>query len=260
MAHIDYQLEDEIGWLTINNPQKRNALTFEMQTQFAELVQTLAHAPPPLLVIHGRGDRAFASGGDLQELQQDLSPGGGQRLASIMRPALDALTTLPCPVVGAANGDAAGGGVEILTACDLRIAVPSAKFHFAQIRNGLITGWGGTGRLLHLIGQSHAAACLLAGKTLTAAEAQTIGFIHHLLPAEPPFKSAVRSWVKRLLSLPRHALHQQKKLLWLTYLHNADLYHAEEQLSFVSLYGGPDHLEALSAFQEKRKPNFKHGH
>ena len=85
-----------------------------------------------------------------------------------MSRALRELTQLPFPVIAAVNGDAIGGGCEILTACDLRIAAAHARFRFPQDRLGLTTGWGGTGRLVRLIGQSRASDWLLTGRTIDA--------------------------------------------------------------------------------------------
>lgn len=256
MAHISYHLDHHIGRITIDNPGRRNALSFDLQHQFADLIALLALSPPQVLVIRGAGSSAFASGGDLQELYNRRTTKDGQQLSSIMRPALDTLTRLPCPVIGAVNGDAAGGGVELLTACDIRVAAPTARLHFAQIRNGLTTGWGGTSRLIHLLGAGHATHLFLLGQSLTAQQGSEIGLIHQIAAADQPFEALVQTVIDKVIALPTAALARQKELLWLPYHQQAAEAHQQEYERFVALFGQPDHIEALQAFHEKRIPIF----
>ncbi len=245
----------QIAILTINRPAKRNALALAQQEAFAATVEALITRPPRVLIIIGRGP-VFVAGGDLTELAGQPTTAVGHQLQTVMSRALVDLTALPCPVIGAANGDAAGGGIEILSACDLRIASTAARFHFAQIRQGLTTDWGGAGRLVCLIGLSRTLDLLLSGRVISAAEAQAIGFVHRLAPAGEAVLPAAQAWAEALVALPADALAALKKLLWQgvgTYL---DSMAAAETTAFQSLFGRPDHLEALAAFGEKRPPQF----
>ena len=105
---------DGIEILTVNRPEARNALNLETQRAFAAEIARLSQAPPRVLIITGAGNKAFIAGGDLNELAADPSPETGRRLHTIMKDALVQVTQLPCPVIGAVNGHAAGGGVEVL--------------------------------------------------------------------------------------------------------------------------------------------------
>ena len=146
-----------------------------------EAVDAVAHTPTiRALIITGKGEQAFVSGGDLKELNQDVRQETGKRLNAIMSAALVQLAQLPIPVIAAVNGDAFGGGCEIVTACDLRLASETARFSFAQVRVGLVSGWGGTARLINLIGQSRAMEILLTARIFDAAEAQRLGLIHRV--------------------------------------------------------------------------------
>ena len=154
------------------------------------------------------------------------------------------------------NGDAIGGGCEILTACDLRLAAPGARFAFRQVHNGLTTGWGGAGRLVALIGQSRAMELLLTGRTFDAAEAQALGLVHRLAAPGENALDAAYVWAAELLRLPRRALAALKTLAHAAaHLPPADTNRLEAQL-FINLWPSADHIEAMAAFAQKRPPRF----
>ena len=249
---ITFAMQDEIGVLCVNRPGARNALNWAAQERFAEVIAAATQTPAlRVLIITGAGQQAFVAGGDLKELSRH-----GDRLNLLMGQALAWLTELPIPVIAAINGDAFGGGCEIITACDLRIAAAHARFQFAQIRNALTTGWGGTGRLVRLIGQSRAMELLLTGRTLSSQEAQAIGLVHEVVPSGDELLKIARQWAERLVQLPRMALAANKALV-----HAAanqplpDVYTLESRL-FVETWIHPDHHETMAAFNEKRPPQF----
>ncbi|MCA9980142.1 MAG: enoyl-CoA hydratase/isomerase family protein [Anaerolineales bacterium] len=249
--------ENDIAILQVNRPAASNALNWATQEAFATAVQQATDNPPRVLIVTGAGDRVFIGGGDLRQLSEHPEAEAGARLNRTMRDALDALTQLPCPVIGAVNGDAAGGGTEVLTACDLRLSVPTARFHFVQVRMGLTSGWGGTARLVRLLGQSRATGLMLTGQSLTAVDAHQIGFLHQLAPAgEAVLDTAVR-WAEKLATLPRHALSAEKRLLQTALSESLHEGYQRETSEFLPLYGAPDNREAIAAFLEKRQPRFQ---
>jgi enoyl-CoA hydratase len=264
MTEIIHQTEGRIAIIRVNRPAARNALNWAAQEQFAAAVAsvwetTVAVTQTPtlrILIITGTGSQAFVAGGDLKELGQNPDAAAGRRLNQIMGQALTQLTQLPIPVIAAINGDAFGGGCEILTACDLRLAAAHARFSFAQVKVGLTTGWGGTARLIQLLGQSRAADLLLTARTFSADEAQRLGFVHRVLPPGEEALAAARSWAAELTQLPQAALAATKALIW---SENKALYESynKEKEAFGQLWAQPDHLEALAAFKEKRKPTFQ---
>jgi len=137
------------------------------------------------------------------------------------------------------------------------LAAAHARFSFAQVRQGLTTGWGGTGRLVRLVGQSRAMELLLSARVLHAAEAQQMGLIHRLAPAGEEPLAAAHSWAAELKALPRQALAATKTLVHATArLPAAELNQYETKL-FTELWSHPDHLEAMAAFVEKRPPLFR---
>jgi enoyl-CoA hydratase/carnithine racemase len=138
----------------------------------------------------------------------------------------------------------------------LRLAVPQARFGFAQIRNGLTTGWGGTGRLVRLVGHSRAMELLLTGRIIDAGAAQQIGFVHRVLSEDEESVTAAYTWAHELIKLPRHSLASLKELVYTASSASLAVTNQREAELFTQLYGQPDHLAALQAFMEKREPHF----
>ena len=253
---ILFKISDEIAMISVNRPKALNALNWAAQEQFAKAVTAVSQNPViRVLIITGTGFRAFVAGGDLKELSQHPDRAGGERLNRVMKGALTQLTQLPIPVIAAINGDAFGGGCEIITACDLRIAANHVRFSFAQVRNALTSGWGGTSRLVRLIGQSRAMELMLTARMMDVREAYEIGFVHQVV-AKSELETAVSTLTQQLIQLPHHALAANKKLVQFAAQHTKAETNQHETELFVDLWTQPDHIEAMNAFIQKRKPNF----
>ncbi len=257
MDEILYEVTNGVGVLMINRPEARNAFNWQAQARFAAVVdEAAADDDLRVLIITAVGERVFASGGDLKELAAETSPEAGERLNRLMGAALTRLTTLPVPVIAAVQGDAVGGGCEIMTACDLRMASSGATFTFAQVKVGLTTGWGGAGRLVRLIGQSRAMELLLTGQTFDAQEALEMGFVHRLVPQRGNVLRSAVAWAELLAKLPREALAATKQLVQAAGYLSIEAVNELEGELFRGLWKRPDHLEALAAFLEKREASF----
>ncbi len=254
---ILYEQSNDVAVIRINRPRARNALNWQAQELFAARI-AMAAAEPDLrvLIITGTGQEAFVAGGDLHELAQATANEAGDRLYRTMSRALQQLTELPFPVIAAINGDAIGGGCELLTACDLRLARAGARLRFGQVLVGLSTGWGGGSRLVRQVGQSRAREWLLTGRALTAGEAQAAGFIHRVVADTDDVLAAAQAWAAELVRLPHDALATLKALT--DRVGDGPLaaaYQVERDL-FLALYGSANHQEALRAFQARRAPRF----
>lgn len=249
--------QDGIATLRVNRPGARNALDWAAQEQFAAAVaQIQGDTAVRVLIVTGTGEKAFVAGGDLKELSQHPEREAGERLNRTMRDALVQLTQLPVPVIAAINGDAFGGGCEILTACDLRLASGHARFCFAQVQNALCTGWGGTGRLLNLVGQARALDLLLTARIFSAAEAQQIGLVQQVVAGADELETAVTHLAHSLAKLPRNALAASKQLVYAASQTSQEALNEQESKLFINLWAEPDHLEALAAFRQKRPAVF----
>ncbi len=260
MEEILYEVTDGVGVLTINRPKARNALNWRAQERFAAFIESAAQDDNlRVLIITAAGERAFASGGDLKELSHHTDSASGARLNRVMGQALTRLTELSVPVIAAVNGDAVGGGCEIMTACDLRMVASRARFRFAQVKVGLTTGWGGTARLVRLIGQSRAMDLLLTGRTFDAQEAVEIGFVHRIVPQSGRVLESALAWAETLSKLPKESLAATKKLVQATGKLTVQESNRLEGELFTNLWASPDHLEALAAFVHKREAQFNRG-
>ncbi|MCB8979942.1 MAG: enoyl-CoA hydratase/isomerase family protein [Ardenticatenaceae bacterium] len=246
-----------IATLRVNRLEARNALNWTAQEAFAAAIEQVAvDTAVRVLIITGMSDKAFVSGGDLKELSEHPEREAAERLNRVMRDALVQLTRLPIPVIAAVNGDAFGGGCEILTACDLRVAASHARFCFAQVRNALCTGWGGTGRLVNLLGQARALDLLLTSRIFSAEEAQNMGFVQQVVEEGEELETAVSHLAQSLIKLPQHALAASKRLVYAASQSASEATNQLETTLFVDLWSQPDHLEALAAFRDKRSPVF----
>lgn len=183
--------------VTIDRPEKRNALS---RDTLAELKQTFdSHAGDDTLiaaVLTGAGDRAFAAGGDLHELQALTTAEAIEAFTRAARTALDSVRRFPVPVIGALNGDAFGGGAELAMACDLRLASPRVRIAFLQGRLAVSTAWGGGIDLVRLVGPARALDLLGSSRMVPALEAVDIGLVTAVAPAGEPFDAFVSGFVK----------------------------------------------------------------
>lgn len=250
---IELTIDNQIATLCVNRPQARNALNWAAQRAFAAAVAQVA-ADPTLraLIITARGD-SFVSGGDLKD-HVGADSAHGEQLQAIMGDALAALTRLPIPVLAAINGDAYGGGCEIITACDLRLMAAGARLHFVQARMGLTTGWGGGPRLVRLVGAAHALDLLLTARPVDAAHAQAIGLVQRIVPAGADVLAAAHDWAAELATLPANALAALKQLVYRS-TDPASGAAAEREL-FAAAWQHPNHWEAVAAFVARRPPRF----
>jgi len=244
---------DGIAVITVNRPQARNALNWSAQEKFYQAVSHFsADSQTRALIITGIGNKAFVSGGDFKELANSESTQDGERLQQVMGTALDKLNSSPFPVIAAINGDAVGGGCEILTACDIRIAASSARFRFAQLSLGLTTGWGGTGRLVRLIGQSRASDWLLTGRTIDVTEAQNCGFVNYMVAEDSSLMAQVMEIARLMANLSPAAVAATKRLLQAATSQPLDQVRKLEKKLFADLWISEERVRLMRSITEKR--------
>lgn len=175
------QSSDGYGIITLNREHKRNAISQAMARRLNELLDELKEQPPKFLVIKSAGDRVFCAGGDLTELHGELSESEALEVLTPIREMLYKIVTFPVPTIGLLQGNALGGGCELATACDIRIAREGTKFGFVQSNLGILPGWGG-GALLHKkVHPSFAFQWIMEGATFTADELLTKGWLHCII-------------------------------------------------------------------------------
>jgi enoyl-CoA hydratase/carnithine racemase len=175
-----------IGLITLNRPERHNALTLAMWRQFAESVRALGENPAcRVLIVRGAGERAFSAGADLNEIAEHRqTPEGAAAHHAVVEDAFRALTTVEQPVIAMIHGYCIGGGCELAVACDLRVADDRALFSIPATKLGIVLGVDELRRLVSLVGLASAKEILVTGRRFDASGALRIGLVNHVVPAE----------------------------------------------------------------------------
>jgi enoyl-CoA hydratase len=248
-TEILYEERDDVGVVTLNRPEARNALTF---TTYAELTDAVRSTGARCLVITG-ADPAFCSGDDVKQVMA----AAGERVSSGLRaeprltPAADALLHTDVPVIAAVNGAAVGWGMELALLADIRVASERARFGELFVKRGLCCDVAGLGRLASLVGRERAAELLFTGEVIDAARAEAIGLVGRVV-AHDQLLTAAGELARRIAANPPLAVQALKQGLrraldpdW------TDLGRwVSEQLG--RLFQTADHREGVAAFLEKR--------
>lgn len=254
--HILYESDNGAVTITINRPQRRNALNQDtVRELMAALARVNADPAARVLVITGAGD-AFCAGADLKDAPE-MDPQVAHEIVRLYLDYTVAIRDVEIPVIAKINGDAVGGGCCTALACDIRVASDRARMGFPFVNLG-ITGadMGSTYLLPRLIGYGRAAELLLTGDLILAHEAQAMGLVNRVVPAEE-LDAAVESLVARLASGPPLALRFTKKALTSALDKDAATEFDYELLVQSYALLTEDSREGLRAFREKRPPQFR---
>jgi enoyl-CoA hydratase len=248
--------EEGFRVLTVDRPEKLNALNSDVLGQLAEAVDAAASDPAlRCLVLTGAGEKAFIAGADIGELAK-LTPVEGREHSRRGQALLDRIESLPVPTIAAINGYAYGGGLELAMACTIRVASENARMGLPETSLGILPGYGGTQRLARHVGRARAFELVLTSeKGLTAAEAERIGLVNRVVPAGQALPAAIEIARKIRANGPtacRYALEAIRRGL--------DMPLAEGQVFEATLFGlcaaTEDMKEGMTAFLEKRPARF----
>jgi ethylmalonyl-CoA/methylmalonyl-CoA decarboxylase len=251
---IRLELEGPVAHLRIDHPQARSAMSLSMMAELADVVLRLQAWDGMLVILSSTDPRAFCSGGHLGEITQVVStPEEAAEMSRAMGTVLAALRDLPAVSVAALDGLAIGGGAELVTATDLRVAGPEARIQFVHARLGIAPGWGGTSRLVQLVGRQTALkllllACHRGTAGIGPGEAFQMGLVDHRCDG-----SAVRGtleWLSELTSLPVVAVRAVKRQLAEAEPTGRGY---EGAAPFAEVWGGPAHREALQGLARFRQ-------
>lgn len=251
-----YQKKDGIATITINRPKALNALNEETLPEFlSSLEDAEKDEKVRVIVITGAGEKAFCAGLDLKTVK-DISVIKAVETSRLGQKLTLAIEELGKPVIAAINGYALGGGLELAMACDIRIASENARIGQTEVNVGLIPGWGGTQRLPRLVGKGIAKELVFTGKMIDAKTAERIGLINMVVPPEK-LKSAVEELSKAIMSKPPIAIKLAKELINSSIETDQGTGLVHEAEAFGILASTEDYREGVSAFIEKRKPEYK---
>ncbi len=246
---------DRVALITINRPEKRNALNIKTREEGAALLEELRDdASVGVVVITGAGDKAFIAGADIAEFAGRTAM--MQRDVMTARSLFNAIDSFPKPIIAMVNGYCLGGGCELALACDLRIASETASFGQPEINLGIIPGGGGTQRLTRLVGEGKAMELILTGDIIDAKTAYSIGLVNHVFPAEQ-LEAKTIELANRMAEKSPIALSLANEAVKLASRSNLDEGLRREVDLFALCFSNEDKNEGVSAFLEKRKPAFK---
>lgn len=241
-----------VATITLNRPERRNALDQAGMEMLAEVIRQL-HASQMVraVILTGAGSQSFCSGGDLNDLHAHLAESDARAMGILMGDALDRLEHLPMPTIAAVNGYALGGGTELALACDWRVFDMQARFGMVHARRGLIPGWGGGQRLLRRVGYARALDMLLSDHLYAADEAYALGLCERLAPAGAALEVAT-AWAETILPLDRTTVAAAKAMLQGGQtLPPADAVQHERDL-FAQLWAGDAHRRSMAEYAAKR--------
>lgn len=245
---------DRIATITVNRPDKLNALNATVIRELGEVMDELdARDDVGGIILTGAG-RAFVAGADISELAR-TDPASARALALRGQAVFRRFETSRRPVIAAVNGFALGGGCELAMACHIRIAADGAKFGQPEVKLGLCPGYGGTQRLPRLIGRGRALQLLLTGEMVDAQEALRLGLVNAVVPAEELIPAAATMLRTMLANAPLAlAACIEAVDVGLEVGQEAGLAH--EAAHFGLLAASADMREGTAAFLEKRTPTF----
>jgi 2-(1,2-epoxy-1,2-dihydrophenyl)acetyl-CoA isomerase len=255
-----YTVTDGVATLTLNRPERLNALGDTLREDLHDAVLRAAAAPAVRAIVITGAGRGFCSGGDVKAMDEAREAGTArpvlERVAPLRDRVLLAMRDAPQPIIAAVNGAAAGAGMNLALACDIRLASTTARFGQTFVKRGLHPDWGGTYFLPRLVGMAKAAELIFTGEMIDAPEAQRLGLVSAVYPPEELLPAA-RALAVKIAAGPPIAIRLARRALY----HNqgADLRSALEFETFAQNVCAEteDAREGIRAFVEKRPARFQ---
>jgi enoyl-CoA hydratase len=248
-----WEKKDGIGIITLNREDVRNALKAEIRRDISEVLQVADQDPDVrVVIITGAGRKVFSAGGDIKQMAENTMWDVLERKPDIFAQ----IHNLSKPVIAAINGLALGGGCEMAMACDFRLASESAKIGQPEINLGIFPGGGATQRLQKLVGIGRAKELIFTGDILDAREAERIGLINKVFPADDLMDRTMEI-ASRIAGKGPLALKLAKMAMNMGMETGLSLGLGYERLARTLVHGSEDRVEGMNAFIQKRKPQFK---
>lgn len=256
LQYLLFSTEENIATITINRPDKLNALNGALLDELEVVIDSVKSDPSvKVVIITGAGEKSFVAGADISELAK-LSVTEAKTFALKGQRIFSKIEDLGKPVIAAVNGFALGGGCELALACHMRFASTNAFFGQPEVNLGTIPGYGGTQRLTRLVNTGRALELILGGDRISAQEALSIGLANKVYEKEELLFRTVE-FAKKIASKPTMALGYALEAVLAADDLNLDAGLDFEASLFALCAGTGDFKEGTSAFLEKRKPEFK---
>ncbi len=252
------RIEDGIGWMTFNNPERRNAMKLEMNQAIVTILETFdASDEVRVVVMHGAGDKAFVSGADISEFEEHRStPAGRAHFDAVSGAAGRAFASLSKPLIAMIRGFCMGGGLATALQADLRISADDGQFGVPAARLGLGYGFDGINKLTHIVGPAFAAEIFLTARRFDAAEAAHMGLVNRVVQPED-LESTVTDLARTIAANAPLTVRAAKAGVRETFKDpdRRDLGRVAAMVEECFL--SADYQEGRTAFMEKRPPRFE---
>ena len=251
MEFITYEVEGQIGIITINRPKALNALNSAVLDELDKTLDAVDQEAIRCLILTGAGEKSFVAGADIGEMST-LTKAEGEAFGKKGNDVFRKLATFPIPVIAAVNGFALGGGCEISMSCDIRICSENAVFGQPEVGLGITPGFGGTQRLARIVGTGKAKEMIYGARNIKAEEAYRIGLVNNVYPAEElmPAAKKLASTIARNAPI---AVRNCKRAINEGMQVDMDQAIVIEEKLFGSCFETCDQKEGMNAFLEKRK-------
>jgi enoyl-CoA hydratase len=243
-----------VGWITLNRPEALNALNSQVSREITAAAQAFDADESVGAIVVAGSERAFAAGADIKEMEDKTA---SEMLEQNHFGAWDEFSAVKTPVIAAVSGFALGGGCELAMMCDIILAAENAKFGQPEVNLGVIPGMGGTQRLIRAVGYYKAAELILSARIIDAAEAERIGLVSRVVPTEDLLTEAEKL-ATTIASKSLPSILAAKGALDAAMESTLADGLAHEKQVFAELFDTEDQKEGMSAFREKRTPDFKH--
>jgi len=251
---VQLSFEDDVATITVDRPDSLNALNRQTLTALGDALEE-ARGDARALVVTGAGDQAFVAGADIGKMAE-MSVDEAHEYSQLGHDLMTEIETFPAPVIAAVNGYAFGGGCELALAADFRVASDEAVLGQTEIDLGIIPGWGGTQRLVNLVGDETARRLVFFGERVDAAEAENIGLVGAAVPHDELYDH-VDDMARRLAEQPRFALASAKEAINQSHEMGRQEGLDFERRVWSGLFGTHDQQEGMAAFLEDREAEFE---
>ncbi len=251
-------VEDGVGLITFNQPEKRNAMSVEMWDGLTRILDAWADDPAVrAVVLTGAGDKAFVSGADISQFEKQRSDADAQReYDKLTRGGREKLAAFPKPVIARIQGFCLGGGLGIAMQADMRIAAEGSAFGIPAAKLGIAYGFDMVRRLMSLVGQANARTLLFTGERIDAAEALRIGLVNRVVPAAE-LQETVAKLARGIAGNAPLSVRGMKFIVDQALRDPADRDMGAVHQAVATCFDSADYREGRTAFMEKRKPAFQ---
>ena len=253
--NLTYEIENRINIISINRPEKLNALNIETFSEIDHAIKSsVANDEVRIIILTGVGEKAFMAGADIKEFVNFTMEQGSELSESGHKILSETIEGCPKPIIAAINGYALGGGLELAMACHLRVASENSKMGLPEVSLGVIPGYGGTQRLPQLVGKGRALDMILTAKMIDADEALAYGLINYKT-GQNELMDFVKNLSKKILANSSNAIKNAIKSVNANFEKGIDGFKVEIN-EFGKCFETKEFNEGTSAFLNKRKPDF----